>query len=105
MVTAWSAWRSTRLGRLTRGFGSRDWWLHRGPHAGGYVPQVFARTHKLKAFGDIGRNQIDDAVDQFDHLSAMADGEKENLQATIDFYRARTNTQMTIAAERLAVIA
>ena len=68
--------------------------------------EVFARMHKIKAFG-AGRRQkrIDDTVDQFGHLCAMADGEKENLQATIEFYQARTNTQLTIAAERLAVIA
>jgi Mg2+ and Co2+ transporter CorA len=35
----------------------------------------------------------------------MADGEKENLQGTIEFYQARTNTELTVAAERLAVIA
>ena len=68
--------------------------------------EVFARMHKIKAFG-AGRGQklIDDAVDQFHHVCAMADGEKENLQGTIDFYQARTNTKVTIAAERLAVIA
>jgi Mg2+ and Co2+ transporter CorA len=67
---------------------------------------VFARMYKIKAFG-VGRGQkkIDDAVDQFDHLCELADGEKENLQATIEFYQARTNTKVTIAAERLAVIA
>jgi magnesium transporter len=67
---------------------------------------VFARMYKIKAFG-VGRGQkkVDDAVDQFDHLCELADGEKENLQATIEFYQARTNTKVTIAAERLAVIA
>ena len=35
----------------------------------------------------------------------MADGEKEYLQGVIEFYQTRTNTKMTIAAERLAVIA
>jgi Mg2+ and Co2+ transporter CorA len=67
---------------------------------------VFARMYKIKAFG-VGRGQkkIDDAVDQFRHLCELADGEKENLQATIEFYQARTNTKVTIAAERLAVIA
>jgi Mg2+ and Co2+ transporter CorA len=35
----------------------------------------------------------------------MADGQKDYLQGTIEFYQARTNTKMTIAAERLAVIA
>jgi Mg2+ and Co2+ transporter CorA len=61
---------------------------------------------KTRAFGaGRGRECLDDAVDQFEHLCALADGEKENLQATIEFYQARTNTKMTIAAERLAVIA
>ena len=35
----------------------------------------------------------------------MADGETEFLQAVIEFHQSRTNTKMTIAAERLAVIA
>ena len=34
----------------------------------------------------------------------MADGEKENLQGAIEFYQARTNTKVTIAAERLAMV-
>ena len=67
---------------------------------------VFARMYKIKAFGaGRGQKRIDDAVDQFDHLCALAEGQKENLQATIEFYQARTNTKVTIAAERLAVIA
>ena len=62
--------------------------------------------YKVKAFGPHGgQKRIDDSGDQFSHLCAMADGEKENLQATIEFYQARTNTQLTIAAERLAVTA
>ena len=68
--------------------------------------EVFARMYKVKAFGPgVGQEQIDDVVDQFEHLRVMADGEKENLQGTIEFYQARTNTELTIAAERLAVIA
>ena len=35
----------------------------------------------------------------------MAHGQKDYLQGTIDFYQTRTSTKMTIAAERLAVIA
>ena len=35
----------------------------------------------------------------------MAEGQKDYLQGTIEFYQARANTKMTIAAERLAVIA
>ena len=35
----------------------------------------------------------------------MAETQKAYLHGTIEFYQARTNTKMTIAAERLAVIA
>ena len=61
---------------------------------------------KIEAFGP-GRGEflIEDIVDQFDRLRAMAHGQKDYLQGTIEFYQARTNTKMTIAAERLAVIA
>ena len=68
--------------------------------------ELFARLYKIEVFGPgDGQKRLDDAVDQFDRLRAVADGEKENLQGTIDFYQARTNTELTIAAERLAVIA
>jgi len=68
--------------------------------------EVYARMAKIEAFG-AGRGQflVEDTVDQFDRLRAMADGQKDYLQGTIEFYQARTNTKMTIAAERLAVIA
>jgi Mg2+ and Co2+ transporter CorA len=46
-----------------------------------------------------------DIADQFERIKAMADGETEFLQAVIEFHQAMTNTKMTIAAERLAVIA
>lgn len=68
--------------------------------------EVFARMRKIKAFGPgRGQKRIDDAVDQFSHLRTMADDQKDNLQGTIEFYQARTNTELTVAAERLAVIA
>jgi Mg2+ and Co2+ transporter CorA len=44
-------------------------------------------------------------VDQLSRIRALADGEREYLQGVIEFYRARAETKMTIAAERLAVIA
>jgi magnesium transporter len=46
-----------------------------------------------------------DLVDQFERLRRIADGQREYLQGVIEFYRTRTDTKMTIAAERLAVIA
>ena len=68
--------------------------------------EVYARMAKIEAFGP-GRPEslVEDTVDQFDRLRAMAHGQKDYLQGTIEFYQARTNTKMTIAAERLAVIA
>ena len=68
--------------------------------------QVYARMVTITAFGPgAGQSLLRDAVDQFHHLSVMADSQKAYLQGTIEFYQARTNTKMTIAAERLAVIA
>jgi Mg2+ and Co2+ transporter CorA len=48
---------------------------------------------------------LSDMEDQFRRISAMAEAQREYLQGVIEFYQARTNTKMTIAAERLAVIA
>jgi Mg2+ and Co2+ transporter CorA len=48
---------------------------------------------------------ITDIADQLTRVGALADGEREYLQGVIEFYRARAETKMTIAAERLAVIA
>jgi magnesium transporter len=68
--------------------------------------EVYARMAKIRVFGtDAGQARVEDTVDQFDRLRAMADGQKDYLQGTIEFYQARTNTKMTVAAERLAVIA
>ena len=68
--------------------------------------EVYGRMVTVEAFGPgVGRKLIKDAVDQFHHLAVMADGQKDYLQGTIEFYQARTNTKMTVAAERLAVIA
>ena len=68
--------------------------------------EVYGRMVTIEAFGPgVGVKLMDDAVDQFQHLAVMADGQKDYLQGTIEFYQARTNTKMTVAAERLAVIA
>lgn len=68
--------------------------------------EVYGRMVTIEVFGPgLGRKLLKDAVDQFHHLSVMADGQKDYLQGTIEFYQARTNTKMTVAAERLAVIA
>ena len=48
---------------------------------------------------------VEDLVDQYGRLLGVADGQREFLQGVIEFYRTRTETKMTIAGERLAVIA
>jgi magnesium transporter len=68
--------------------------------------EVYARMATLTAFGPgTGQSLLEDAANQFQHLSVMAESQKAYLQGTIEFYQARTNTKMTVAAERLAVIA
>ncbi len=52
-----------------------------------------------------GRPYIEDLVEQFDRVRAIADGQKDYVEGVIEYYRTRTETKMTIAAERLAVIA
>jgi Mg2+ and Co2+ transporter CorA len=48
---------------------------------------------------------VTDLEDQFRRIAQMGDAQREYLQGVIEFYQARTNTKMTLAAERLAVIA
>src|SRR6266545_5017737 len=52
-----------------------------------------------------GQPLVADLVDQFERVRGVADGQREFLQGVIEFYQTRTDTKMTIAAERLAVIA
>jgi magnesium transporter len=67
--------------------------------------EVYGRMVRLSVFGAAGAVQLVDLEDQFRRLAAMADGQREYLQGVIEFYQTRTGTKMTIAAERLAVIA
>jgi magnesium transporter len=67
--------------------------------------EVFGRMATLGTWADANRGLLSDLEDQFRRLSRMAEGQREYLQGVIEFFQARTNTKMTIAAERLAVIA
>ena len=51
------------------------------------------------------RRLLEDLRDQYDRLDQIAKSQLEFLEGVTAFYRARTDTRMTIAAERLAVIA
>ena len=51
------------------------------------------------------RQALEDLRDQYERLDRITRSQLEFLEGVTDFYRARTDTRMTIAAERLAVIA
>jgi Mg2+ and Co2+ transporter CorA len=67
--------------------------------------EVYGRMHSLAVFGTDGQALLENNVDQFQRLATMAHSQEDYLQGVIEFYQTRTNTKMTIAAERLAVIA
>src|SRR5215218_782948 len=48
---------------------------------------------------------VADLEDQFARVAGVADGQIRYLEGVIEFYKARTDTKVTIAAERLALIA
>ena len=48
---------------------------------------------------------VTDIEDQFARVAGVADGQIRYLEGVIEFYKARTDTKVTIAAERLALIA
>jgi magnesium transporter len=68
--------------------------------------EVYGRLVRVASFApEAGVPLFDDLVDQYDRLRAIADGQLAFLHGVTEYYRARTDTKMTIAAERLAVIA
>jgi magnesium transporter len=68
--------------------------------------EIYGRMATLTRFVPAdGQPLVADVADQFERIKGMAEGETEFLQAVIEFHQSRTNTKMTIAAERLAVIA
>ena len=67
--------------------------------------ELYGRMCRLSVYGAGGAGQLEDLEDQFRRIAAMADSQREYLQGVIEFYQTRTGTKMTIAAERLAVIA
>jgi Mg2+ and Co2+ transporter CorA len=67
---------------------------------------VYARLAALGRFVTAeDRPYVEDLSDQFDRVRSIADGEKEFLFGVIDLYQTRITTKMTVAMERLAVLA
>jgi Mg2+ and Co2+ transporter CorA len=67
---------------------------------------VYARITALDRFvPEEDRSLARDLADQFERVHSIADGEWQFLFAVIELYQTRVNTKMTVAMERLAVIA
>jgi Mg2+ and Co2+ transporter CorA len=58
---------------------------------------TFARPESME--------MIEDLLDQYERVASISQSQLDFLMGVTEFYRARTDTKMTIAAERLAVIA
>jgi magnesium transporter len=65
---------------------------------------VYGRVARLLPEGGAREHAVD-LADQFDRIRNVSDGEKEFLLNVIDLYHSRVNTKMTVAMERLAVLA
>ena len=68
--------------------------------------EVLARARKLLGPGHHDDEaQLADLQDMFRQVHRMTDSEQELLAGVIDLYRTRNDTKLTIASERLAVLA
>jgi len=68
--------------------------------------QAYARAESLaRHLPGQTAELVSDLADHFARVRGMADGEKEFLIGVLDFYQSRISTKMTIASERLAVLA
>ena len=68
--------------------------------------EIYQRAIKITKF--TGKEETDlmvDLLDQYERVSHISQSQLDFLMGVTEFYRARTDTKMTIAAERLAVIA
>jgi Mg2+ and Co2+ transporter CorA len=67
---------------------------------------VYARIGSLDRFvPEHSRLLARDLADQFNRVRSIADGEAQFLFGVIELYQTKVNTKMTVAMERLAVIA
>ena len=70
--------------------------------------EIYGRLATLAGRGSVAeptRPVLEDLADQFDRVRSLSDGEKEFLFGVIDLYQTRVATRMTVAVERLAVLA
>ncbi len=68
--------------------------------------EIHRRAIKLTTFArPEGMEMMQDLLDQYERVASISQSQLDFLMGVTEFYRARTDTKMTIAAERLAVIA
>ncbi len=68
--------------------------------------EIYARAVRLmEGASKADVRLLGDLKDQYQRLSRITQSQLDFLQGVTDYYRTRTDTKMTIAAERLAVIA
>ena len=68
--------------------------------------EIYRRAIKLTTFASPeGLERMKDVLDQYESVARISEAQMRFQQGVTEFYRARTDTKMTIAAERLAVIA
>jgi Mg2+ and Co2+ transporter CorA len=72
----------------------------------GQAHDVYRRLAGLDRFTtEESRRHARDLAEQFDRVRSLADGESQFLFGVIELYQTRVTTKMTVAMERLAVIA
>ncbi len=68
--------------------------------------EIYQRAITLTTFAPPeGMKNMADLLDQYQRVSHISQSQLDFLMGVTEFYRAQTDTKMTIAAERLAVIA
>ncbi|HET9872669.1 MAG TPA: magnesium transporter CorA family protein [Propionibacteriaceae bacterium] len=68
--------------------------------------EIYRRATHLATFAPPeGLALLKDLLDQYERVAHISESQLDFLMGVTEFYRARTDTKMTIAAERLAVIA
>jgi magnesium transporter len=68
--------------------------------------EIYRRAIKLTKFAPPeGLERLKDVLDQYESVARISAAQMRFQQGVTKFYRACTDTKMTIAAERLAVIA
>ena len=68
--------------------------------------EIYRRAIKVTTFASPeGLERMKDVLDQYESVARISEAQMRFQQGVTEFYRARTDTKMTIAAERLTVIA